>query len=176
MATPTKKKLVQKRPPTPMPSPVRKVKRCKEVPPKLFYSPIKKEGQDDSDTDEDPESSNDPKEDEEPMGRCIGCGALISAHAQLCGKTICLDPPPTPPREEPCEEEYEPYEYDPEYGDIAYGPLKMPSKCPEGPYNYEIEEQYSYPDWCDSYEEYLKFKERRELFEASQILVKETDK
>ena len=75
----------EERVPTPRPSPAPKRQRCVEVPPKLFYSPIREE---------------DLLCSEEAPGRCLECGTLISPHAQLCGKTICLDPPPTPPTEE----------------------------------------------------------------------------
>ena len=103
-----KKKIVRKWRDTPIPR--REVKpRCKEIEPKLFYSPIKKA----------PPSGLRPRrmeplpmlpessEDEEPRGQCLECGTAVSAHAQLCGKTRCLTPKlqEEDPKSEPAPEE-----------------------------------------------------------------------
>jgi hypothetical protein len=62
------------------------------IPPSAFY-PVKK-----------PEELD----IEEPLGHCLECGALVSPHVQLCGKSVCLNPPPTPPKQESDSEETSP--------------------------------------------------------------------
>ena len=78
---------------TPIPPPTLKA-RCKEIEPKLFYSPIKKEEsvvvRSIMDAPALPTLAESPAE--EPQGQCLECGTIVSAHTHLCGKSRCLTP------------------------------------------------------------------------------------
>ena len=111
--TPTKR-IVRKASRTPRPPRVRRMPthRTPEIPTSSFYAPVRthttthrpsspalpSDGGEDTSVESNTEST----------GSCIECGAAVSDHAQLCGKTYCMNELPwTPPpkAEEPKEEE-----------------------------------------------------------------------